>query len=238
MRSLEKGEAAATPLRKAHPTAQIEVWALDMLSYPSIQAFAKRCSALPRLDIAILNAALGGSLKYTANPSTGHEQLFQVNYLSTALLGILLLPILKGKKSDSSVPGRLTIVSSGLGLISQFPNRDAVPLIPSFNDPQNWGVTASGERYSVTKTLEMMLVLKLSEMVASSDVVVNAVDPGFTAGTGLQRDAPGFVKPILALLHALSARSVEQAAWTYIDAVRVKGRESHGSYIQNWSIYP
>ena len=36
VRSVDKGEAAAAPLRKAYPNTKIEVWALDMLSYDSV----------------------------------------------------------------------------------------------------------------------------------------------------------------------------------------------------------
>lgn len=36
VRSIEKGEAAARPICMAHPKCKIEVWDLDMLSYPSI----------------------------------------------------------------------------------------------------------------------------------------------------------------------------------------------------------
>lgn len=36
VRSVEKGEAAAAPIRRAYPDCIIEVWNLDMLSYSSI----------------------------------------------------------------------------------------------------------------------------------------------------------------------------------------------------------
>src|SRR6187549_1095540 len=41
VRSPEKGEAAATNLRKLSPKATIEVWDLGMSSYDSIQTFAR-----------------------------------------------------------------------------------------------------------------------------------------------------------------------------------------------------
>ena len=237
VRSVEKGEKAAAPLRSTHPDAKIEVWDLDMLSYASIQTFAKRCSALPRLDIVILNAAIL-KIEFSINWSTKHEEAFQVNYLSTALLAILLLPILKDKRSKGA-PGRLSIVSSGLALQSVFLNRDKVPLIPSFDDPSSWnGLPAASERYAVTKTMELMLVLKLSQHFSADDVVINAVDPGFTAGTMLHRNAWLPLRLFLILLKALTARSQEQAAWTYVDASAVKGAESHGSFVMNWDIYP
>jgi NAD(P)-dependent dehydrogenase (short-subunit alcohol dehydrogenase family) len=235
VRSTEKGSAAATPLRNAFPLTKIDVWPLDMLSYESIQAFVGKCAALPRLDIAILNA---GITKHDSiiNESTGHEEVFQVNYLSTALLAILLLPILKSRGTS---PGRLTIIGSGLGLKSKFTNRDAVPLIPSFDDPNEpgWkGILLGGERYSVSKTLVMMLVLRLSELVAADDVIINAVEPGFTSGTSLNKNSASFQKVMLKLMHKLYARTPEQAAETYVDAVAVKGKESHGSFLMDWEI--
>ena len=237
VRTIKKGEDAAAPLRQAHQKAKVEVWPLDMLSYESIQAFAKKTSDLQRLDVVILNAAIS-KLNFSSNPSTGHEEALQVNYLSTALLAILLLPVLK-IKSPQDRPGRLSIVSSGLALHSQFTNRDAVPLIPSFDDSSSWnGLSAASERYAVTKTMEMMLALKLSQYFAAGDVVVNAVDPGFTAGSGLHRDIALPLRLFLKVFSSFIARSPEQAAWTYVDAIAVKGSESHGSFIMNWEIYP
>ena len=235
VRSVEKGEKAAQLLRRAHPKAKVDVWALDMLSYDSIQAFAKRCGSLLRLDIVILNAAFGG-MSFSINACTGHEAIFQVNYLSTALLSILLLPILKEKRA-SGAPGRMAIVSSGLALQASFKNRNIDPLIPSFDDGKDWGMMSAANRYNDTKTMVLMLVLKLSQAVGAEDVVVTAVDPGYTKSTGLDREAPGFAKAMLMPLK-LVARTPEQAAWTYIDAITADGRVSHGSFLLNWKIYP
>ncbi|EMC97796.1 hypothetical protein BAUCODRAFT_22695 [Baudoinia panamericana UAMH 10762] len=233
VRSVEKGEAAAVSLRKAHPKATVDVWELDLLSYNSIQSFVRRCTSLPRLDIAIMNAGIG-TMDFIKAPSTGHEQTFQVNYLSTALLAILLLPLLKDKHKNG--PARLSVVTSGFALISAFPNRDAVPLIPSFDDPTGWNLSSAQERYSLTKTLELMLVHQLSKAVRGDEVIINAVDPGYTGGTQLDRGAPLWIKAILAPLKLFFARSPEQAAWTYVDAVAVKGPESHDALLKNWEI--
>jgi len=43
VRSIEKGKAAASKLSLANPEATIDVWALDMESYDSIQAFVRKC---------------------------------------------------------------------------------------------------------------------------------------------------------------------------------------------------
>jgi NAD(P)-dependent dehydrogenase (short-subunit alcohol dehydrogenase family) len=94
VRSSLRGEEAANKLRAPHPKANIEVWQLDMSDYNSVQAFASRVdSQLPRLDIVLLNAGII-KLHFTIVKSTGHEETMQVNYLSTMLLTVLLIPIL------------------------------------------------------------------------------------------------------------------------------------------------
>lgn len=236
VRSVEKGENAVGAIRKTNPKLQIDVWELDMLSYTSIQEFARRCAGLARLDIAILNAGMGTGSAARINASTGHEEVFQVNYLSTALLAILLIPILR-PRDRSTEAGRLTIVGSGLGLNSAFENRNAVPLIPSFDVPFS-GFNAAGERYAVTKTLVMMLVQKLSEVVPAAEVIINTVEPGFTSGTALHRDFTGFSKYLLALMKMMMSRTPEQAAWTYVDAAIMKGKESHGGFVMFWEVWP
>ncbi|KAK0261969.1 hypothetical protein LTR35_017768 [Friedmanniomyces endolithicus] len=235
VRSVAKGEKAASMLRKAHPDAKIEVWDLDMLSYDSVRNFAKRCESLPRLDIALLNAGYWEMEGWKIEPSTGHERTVQVNYLSTALLSFLLLPVLR-KSSGPGPPGRLSVVSSGLALASQFTNRDAVPLIPSFDNPGPFSITAGSERYSTTKTMECMFVHKLSQLVDANEVIVNAVDPGFTKGTALHRDAKGIMIKIVSAMANTAARTPTQGAWCYIDGIVVKGKDCHGSFLMNWQI--
>lgn len=236
VRTVKNGETVAASLRKAHPKAKVEVWQLDMASYDSVQAFAKRCGQLPRLDIAILNAGTS-TLEFTIVPSTGHEETIQVNYLSTALLAILLLPVLK-PKTASGKPGRMLIVASGLALTSKFTNRNANPLLPSFDESTGANVGAALERYSVSKTLVLMLVNKLAQLVSAKDVIINTVEPGLTAGSGLQRNATAPIRIAFWVIKSIAGRSLRQAAWSYADAAVVKGEETHGSLVLNWEISP
>ncbi|KAM3467300.1 hypothetical protein NHJ6243_000331 [Beauveria neobassiana] len=85
----EKGKTAI-----ADP-ATIESWPLDLASYDSVVAFAKRVESLERVDY-ILNAGMCATT-FRINESTGHEETIQVNYLSSALLAALLLPVAKGQ---------------------------------------------------------------------------------------------------------------------------------------------
>jgi NAD(P)-dependent dehydrogenase (short-subunit alcohol dehydrogenase family) len=236
VRSLENGEAAASSLRESYPQAKISVWALDLNSYESVRELASRCSTLPCLDIAILNAAIMNS-KFKSSPSTGHEETFQVNYLSTALLALLLLPSLKANRPVDS-PGRLTIVSSVASVTVEFNERKSTPIIPAFDKSEGWNIMVAKDRYDTTKLLLSMFIFKLCKRINSDDVVINAVDPGFTQATGLFRDLPAVVKAVAWLPAKLSATSPEIGAWKCIDASIVVGKESHGSFLSGWEYFP
>ncbi|KAK4948642.1 hypothetical protein LTR10_012646 [Elasticomyces elasticus] len=233
-RSTTKGETAASQLRQQYPNANISVWNLDMASYDSIRAFVARVDKeLSRLDVAILNAGLGfGDFKLV--PSTGHEETVQVNYLSTMLLAILLLPVLKSKPPAGS-PGRLTISTAMLSITAKFANKHEVPLLPSFDDKKYFDPM---DVYSTSKLLGQMFVWKLTDLVSADDVVVNLVEPGFVKGTDLHRDRSVGAKVFMSLFSAAAARSVKVGASTYLDASIVKGKGSHGCVLMNWGIAP
>lgn len=235
VRSVEKGNEAADKLRAMNHSWAIDVWELDMNSYESVQAFVRRCANdLPRLDIVILNAGLVRPNRIII-PLTKHEEVFQVNYLSTAFLTILLLPVLQEKsRASKSGPARLTMVSSGMTFVSRFLNRHERPLLSSF-DTGKWDPV---QQYSTSKLLCQLFVAKLAGYVSPKDVIVSLVDPGLVKGTALHREATGGQKIFFSVLKQLTARSLEDGASTYIDAVAVKGEESHGSYVANWKIRP
>lgn len=96
VRSEERGQAAKKKLSAGRNLSDdsIEVWKLDHSDYDSVVAFAERTKSLARLDIVVLNIGIGNATR-AFNPKTGHDEMIQVNYLSTALLAILLLPVVK-----------------------------------------------------------------------------------------------------------------------------------------------
>ncbi|KAK1544917.1 short-chain dehydrogenase [Colletotrichum paranaense] len=237
VRSLQRGEEAATKLRRQYPTATISVQLLDMTSYESVQDFVRRIdNEVDRIDIALLNA---GAIRmgFTKVPSTGHEETIQVNYLSTMLLALLLLPVLKAKRQKNGGPARLTIVSAALTLAAAFPNRAADPLLPSFDDPEVFAIHGR-EAYNTSKLLAHMFLWKLVDYVSADDVIVNLADPAWCKGTNLARDAQGIMKLGVVVFGATTGRTPRVGASCFVDAIVNKGKESHGCFLMSWKIHP
>ncbi|KAJ0416904.1 short-chain dehydrogenase/reductase family protein [Aspergillus carlsbadensis] len=238
VRSQSKGDALTAKLRKEFPHSTISAWLLDMESYESIQGFVEQCKTLSRIDIVVLNAGLQKDT-FERVEATGHEGTVQVNYISTALLAILLLPVLRSA-SDSSTPGSkpplLSIVSSDTAYWAKFDLNK--PFIPQFDNPKTFSPT----HYQKSKLLLFWFIVKLSELVPADNVTVNLTNPGLTAGTDLNKDMFSKLNPVLnAVLSRLKgavARTIEDGASNYIYATVVKGKESHGSYVSDWKFQP
>lgn len=232
VRSVSSGNLAAKELQAQFPNAVVTVQPLDMSSYESVKAFAKQIENLHRLDIAILNAGVRKT-KFQTSAETGHEETIQVNYLSTALLSVLLLPILKRKAVSG--PGRLTIIGTGLAFNAKFETSHAQVLLASLDEAANFDPF---DRYETSKLLYLMFLYKLTDIVDAEDVVVNVVDPGFVRGTDLTRELPSALSVLLGTWKLVAARSLKVGASTYIDAAVSKGIESHGCYIMSWAVSP
>lgn len=231
-RSQAKGDVATEVLRNEFPHAQIEVWILDMENYESITAFARKCTSLGRIDIAILNAAVQNK-GHCISAVTGKEQTFQVNYLSTMLLFVLLLSILKAKRGFSGQPARLTIVTSTAAYFADFDR--SKPIFPQFDEP--YDVT---KWYSREKLLLMLFMRKLAGLVDPDDVIINCVCPGLVGDTEIWRDlnTDVFLRCIFAMYFVLFGRSLQEGASTYIHAVVVTGKETHAKFLSDWGVRP
>ena len=237
VRSLEKGKAAALALQPANSKAKIDVWSLDMELYDSVSAFVRRCDTeLTRIDYTILNAGLSRTT-FSKTKLTGHETTIQVNHFSTALLTVLLLPIIKSKAGGSVSPPRITIVNSLTAHLCKFPNRNERPLLSSFDDTSVVPWDAQ-ERYGVSKLLNQFFVVKLADCVKADNTIINMVDPGLTKGTSLSRDASGLIRIAANLFFAVCGRPLDRGAATYIYALMEVGKESHGCFLMSNKISP
>ncbi|KAF2790136.1 NAD(P)-binding protein [Melanomma pulvis-pyrius CBS 109.77] len=228
VRSLQKGEAAAIGLRAEFPDAKIEVWQLDMESFRSVQAFAARCEQeLDRLHVAVLNAALG-KLKFERTGERCHrETTIQVNYLSTALLAILLIPKMKPSVS-SPEPGRLTIITSDASLGVKLDDTHEGGLIDSVDRPEKF---EGFQQYARSKLLITMFGARLAQAVDPDDVIINCCNPGAVRGTAFLHNVDSwFVKLVFTIFFSILGRTAVDGARVYVHSCLVLGKESHGSY--------
>lgn len=235
VRDESKGQTARKNLLSRHlfQDRSIEVWSLDMSSYDSISAFVEKAKTLERLNIAVLNA---GIMKQTYDiVSTGHEECFQVNYLSTALLTVLLLPVLKAKAKNASEPGNLLWVQSELASWGKFKEKDSLPIFPAFDNPETFNIF---ESYSTSKLLGQLFVTELTKRIPSSVAIITMPTPGWCRGTSLGV-IPGVnlgqiivncIKSILGRSAAVGARAVTDGA--------VRNSDAHGKYLQECNVKP
>ncbi|KAJ4120049.1 hypothetical protein NW768_010332 [Fusarium equiseti] len=239
-RTQKKGEDVAAHLRLRCPGADIQVWELEMESYDSVIAFSERAiKDLKRLDMVILNA---GTLQANAYQAayTEHERMFQVNYLSTALLARLFIPVLR-KRSPKGFPGRLTVAST---ITSSQLEKSYDPPTWEFMDSlvrlQTKDISAEflQDRFVVPSSLLNIVLYDLSRSVSPNEVVINAVCNGLARDTQLYDSIEHIPSLHIAMrtTKALLGKSLEQAAQSYIHAVAVEGKKSHGETIVNFRI--
>ncbi|KAF2173702.1 hypothetical protein M409DRAFT_48640 [Zasmidium cellare ATCC 36951] len=108
-RSTEKAEAAVAEIKAVSPNANIKALALDLGSFESIKAAAKKfLSEASRLDVLMLNAGIFGHPP--ALTEDGYEIHMGTNHLGHALLLKLLAPLLVKSAADADV--RVLILTS------------------------------------------------------------------------------------------------------------------------------
>lgn len=232
VRCQTKGNVAAKVLRSEFPHAQVEFWILDMEDYDSIAAFPRKCETLGRIDMVILNAGVQNK-EHRISEKTGNEQTYQVNYLSTVMLSVLLLPLLKAKGGISGKPARLTVVTSTMAYFADFDLK--IPILPQFD--ANYDVT---KWYSREKLLQMVFMRKLARLVSPDDIIISTVCPGLVGDTDIWRslNTSAIWRQVFALYFALFGRSLQEGASTYVHAVVTAGKESHAGFLSDWGVRP
>ncbi|KAL4783726.1 NAD(P)-binding protein [Aspergillus varians] len=227
VRSEAKGEAAKQQLLRDSSEVRVDVWLLDLASYDSILAFVERTKTLDRLDVVVNNAGIS-KRDFATNANTGHEESVQINFLSTALLTILLIPVLRAKNTPQR-PGRISIVTSDTPGWAKFKEQDTRPLLAGFDDKAFF----SDDRYPTSKLLGHFFIHELAKRVPSSVVVINAPNPGLCK-SGLVREYRGtLIGFVFAIIEAILARKPAVGARALTDAAVNHGPESHGQYIED-----
>ena len=109
-RSKARGDAAAASIAKESGRPGVaEVWDLDLGSYASVKAFAKRAEGLDRIDAVVENAGINARQPVLFEDS---ESTMTVNVHGTFLLLGLLLPTLRKVATRHKIAPTITVVAS------------------------------------------------------------------------------------------------------------------------------
>ncbi|KAI1769625.1 NAD(P)-binding protein [Hypoxylon sp. FL1150] len=245
-RDLSRAKAALATIE--HETGgrskgRVRVMDLNMNRYASVISFAKEVQKVRQgrggLDVVVLNAGLAGiDFKLV---DEGWEQNIQVNALSAALLGLLLLQGMKAERAHRSAPAHLAVVSSSRHLepnIREWKEGAAASggsVLQYFNKPENW--PGADSMYAVTKLMAQYAVDELTKLALGPDgrpeVIVNAMCPGIVKSDLTRHWAEkgvGFTIAI-AVFTGLFAKSTSNGARAYLAACLTKESE-HGKFIR------
>lgn len=238
VRSEEKGQAAKKSLSAGRDLSDdsIEIWNLDQSDYDSVVAFAERTKSLPRLDIVVLNIGIANATR-VFNAKTGHDEMIQVNYLSTALLAILILPVVKEKSAAQGAPSRITIVSSEVAAWTAFKEKNSFPLLATL-DQKDIKVDLL-DRMMVSKLLGQFFLSRLVSIVSPSVAVINAVSPGSIHDSEFNREHDKtFSGAIAKVAMRRMANTAAVGARMVTDAAVNHGEETHGEFLSFQKIVP
>ncbi|KAK4196479.1 short chain dehydrogenase [Triangularia verruculosa] len=243
VRDETKGAAAADKLSlktdgSKRQSATIEIWKLDLFHYESVMAFAKRAEeTLDRLDIIMLNAAMGVPAQRAFHPQTKHDEILQVNYLSTSLLAILLLPVVKKTRANQPAPTRITFTSSEASAWTKYPLGMHTPIFETFDRPDKKVDLA--DRMFTSKLLGQFLLRELARRVPTGAAIINGASPGMVNDSEFDRDFKKTsigaimqrIKPWMGSTSAVAAHMVTHAAVAC-------GEETHGDFLSFQKLVP
>ncbi|KAH8809092.1 hypothetical protein F5884DRAFT_753594 [Xylogone sp. PMI_703] len=242
VRSLSRGEELKTRLlgdaqiKAANPHASIDVLHLEMEDYKSVVVFANKVKeSTPTLDIAIMNAGVGG-VDWSVSV-TGHEKMLQVNLLSPFLLAIELIPLLEGTAKAKGIPSRLIIVGSWTQFTNSLSN---VPMplergvIKHFDDKSKFD---GALRYPDTQLLTTMLVKELGTRVERELVVIVEPTPPWTPTNWGSNYPEGDGRDFAMKMMQEIGLPLEEAVMTYIYAIFAED-EAHGQFLDDNMIAP
>jgi len=171
--------------------------------------------------------------------STRHFALFEenestitVNVVSTFLLALLLLPVLRRSAEEFKIRPNLVITASDVHFFTSFPERKAPSIFDALNSPKEARML---DRYNVSKMIEVLVcrALAANEMKEAYPVTLNFLTPGLCY-SGLVKET-GFVGAVVSTLKFLFARTTEVGSRTLVHAA-LAGSETHGQYLADAKI--
>ncbi len=241
VRSESKGEAAKKEILAStkQPDSTIEIWQLDMNSYDSIKAFARRVNQLPRIDGVLANA---GIMTTQFSLSENLESTLNVNVVSTFLLYMLLLPNMRESSQQTGDACRYVIPNSALHYMASTAelSKKDTGLMQRMSDSKKADMAG---RYNLSK---LLVIYAIREFAARNDaaaqnnavkVIINTPNPSFCK-SNLAVESQGSAG--FRAGEKVMARSTEEGSRTLVHGL-LAGSESNGQYLNNcavaWYVY-
>ncbi|KXJ92879.1 short chain dehydrogenase [Microdochium bolleyi] len=224
-RNLEKAEAAKADIESTTGRPGVlDIWSIDLTSFDSVKDFCARAADLDRLDIVVENS---GIAPYKPLYAEGYESQITVNVISTALMALKLLPVLRRTSTKYNVEPHLVIVSSDAHRFVTWPiMRQHDNFFEACRTDKMFH-----ERYSISKLFEIFFVNELAQAMdrsGKSSVIVNTAHPGLCS-SDLFHELPAFMTWILNGIMLLFSRTCEQGARNFVHAALLPN--THGAYI-------
>ncbi|MBR5118724.1 MAG: SDR family NAD(P)-dependent oxidoreductase [Muribaculaceae bacterium] len=159
-RDMEKGEKLAKELKEITSNVDIILMHLDLSSFARVKAFVAELSELKRPVAALINnsAVLTRRRKTSAD---GYELTIQVNFLSTVLLSMLMVPMFQEKG------GRIVMTTSLMRNFTSLPYE--FPAVNNF---------VPLTTFAQSKLALTLFSIYMSTTLRTRHVTVNCADPG------------------------------------------------------------
>lgn len=232
VRNLEKGNAARTRiLTEANvdtSTTSIEVWQLDMSSFASVLAFSDRCAQLDRLDGVSLNAGIQVNKFELVE---GYESTITINVVSTFLLAVALLPVLRQSAEKHHISPRLSIVSSETHAWAPWPEKKTPEGENILKAMSKEGSGVAQARYMDSKLMQILVfrhMVKLADAKEKSSMIMNILNPGFCYS-----DLGGSDAPMLQTVMRRVLARTQDIGGRPIAAGLVAGKDTNGQYMHD-----
>ena len=237
VRSVSKGEVAKATIESNTGCGKgiVEVMQCDMSSFQTVQDFAQRLEKqTERLDVALLNA--GRMDKEYRTAVDGWEETLEVNTLSTTLLALLLLPLLRATKEAYGVKSQdhphLLFTSSGMhAKVKREDLPETGPILPTLNEKDAF--PGPQPQYARSKLLLLYAAKEIAALCTAPNgevhVIVTSCSPGFCkSDLGRTYDA-WYHQLLVPIAMALFARSTEEGSRNLVGAATL-GVEGQGGY--------
>ncbi|OQO05735.1 hypothetical protein B0A48_09829 [Cryoendolithus antarcticus] len=214
------------------------VWTVNMMSYASCAELGRKIKTLKSLDHALLTA---GILSFSRRESPeGWETSMQVNYLSSALLALFILPVLKSSASNPNPPVLTMTTSFGIYPASPTMSNTSRPgsYLKHITRKDRFSLAQMQEHmYGKSKICLLYFARELAARVTAAQqangkmelpvVTITSGDPG-PAWTGLTQ--PNQEKLVPRLIQNYGSRDPQYGATSLVNSVSV-GAEHHGNIL-------